>query len=49
VRYPRGADIRVGDLFALGISHPCTAFDKWDVLYRVDEEFNVLEALKTFF
>jgi D-serine dehydratase len=49
LRYPRGADIRVGDLFAFGISHPCTAFDKWDVLYRVDEEFNVLEALKTFF
>jgi D-serine dehydratase len=49
LRYPAGADIRVGDLFAFGISHPCTAFDKWDVLYRVDEEFNVLEALKTFF
>lgn len=49
LRYPPGADIRVGDVFAFGISHPCTAFDKWDVLYRVDEEFNVLEALKTFF
>ena len=35
--------------FAFGISHPCTAFDKWDVLYRVDEEFNVIGAVKTFF
>jgi D-serine dehydratase len=47
--YPAPADVRVGDLFAFGISHPCTAFDKWDVLYRVDEQFNVIEALKTFF
>jgi D-serine dehydratase len=47
--YPAGADIAVGDVFACGISHPCTAFDKWDVLYAVDEEFNVIGALKTFF
>ncbi len=49
LRYPAGADLRVGDLLAFGISHPCTAFDKWDVLYRVDERFDVVEALKTFF
>ena len=49
LRYPSGADIRIGDLFAFGISHPCTAFDKWDVLYRVDEQFNVIGAVKTFF
>jgi D-serine dehydratase len=49
LRYPVGTDIRVGDLFAFGISHPCTAFDKWDVPYRVDEAFDVIEALKTFF
>jgi D-serine dehydratase len=49
LRYPAGADIRIGDLFAFGISHPCTAFDKWDVLYRVDEAFNVIGAVKTFF
>jgi D-serine deaminase-like pyridoxal phosphate-dependent protein len=49
LRYSAGADIRIGDLFAFGISHPCTAFDKWDVLYRVDEELNVIGAVKTFF
>ena len=49
LRYPADADIRIGDLFAFGISHPCTAFDKWDVLYRVDEAFNVIGAVKTFF
>jgi D-serine dehydratase len=49
LEYPVGVDIAVGDLLACGISHPCTAFDKWDVLYAVDEDFNVLQALKTFF
>jgi hypothetical protein len=29
--------------------HPCTAFAKRDVLYRVDEMFNVIGAVKTFF
>jgi D-serine dehydratase len=47
--HPRGADVAVGDMVAFGISHPCTAFDKWRVFYRVDEEFNVTGALKTFF
>ena len=46
---PDGADVRVGDVFAFGVSHPCTAFDKWDVLYRVDDDYNVTGALKTFF
>ena len=46
---PRDADVRVGDLFAFGISHPCTAFDKWQTVFRVDEDFNVTGAVKTFF
>ncbi len=49
MEYPAGDDIAVGDLIACGISHPCTAFDKWDVLYAIDDDFNVLGALKTFF
>jgi D-serine dehydratase len=47
--YPAGAEIAVGDVVSCGISHPCTAFDKWDVLYSIDDDNNVLAALKTFF
>ncbi len=47
--YPEGADLKVGDLIAFGISHPCTAFDKWSVVYRVNENFTVTGAVKTFF
>jgi D-serine dehydratase len=41
--------LQVGDLVGCGISHPCTTFDKWQVLLAVDDAYNVLEALNTFF
>ncbi|KFI05175.1 amino acid deaminase [Massilia sp. BSC265] len=41
--------LRVGDLVGCGISHPCTTFDKWQVLLAVDDAYNVTEALNTFF
>lgn len=41
--------LRVGDLVGCGISHPCTTFDKWQVLLTVDDAYDVLEALNTFF
>lgn len=46
---PAGADLRVGDLVGCGISHPCTAFDKWQMVYEVDEAYAVLGAVRTFF
>ncbi len=49
MRFPAGADIAIGDTIVAGISHPCTAFDKWDVVLRIDEAFNVIGAIKTFF
>ncbi|WP_368856183.1 hypothetical protein, partial [Klebsiella pneumoniae] len=38
-----------GDRIGLGISHPCTTFDKWDIMYLVDEDYNVQDVFKTFF
>ncbi len=49
LRLAPGADVRVGDLVGCGISHPCTAFDKWRVLLTVDEARNVTGAVKTYF
>jgi D-serine dehydratase len=46
---PADAELRVGDLVGCGISHPCTAFDKWQVLFEVDDDYRVLGAIKTFF
>lgn len=42
-------DLAVGDLLGLGISHPCTAFDKWRLLPLVDDDYTVTGAIRTFF
>jgi D-serine dehydratase len=49
LRCPPELDLRIGDRIGLGVSHPCTTFDKWDLLYLVDDEYNVIGGLKTFF
>lgn len=49
LRVPLTSDLRVGDLVGCGISHPCTAFDKWRLLLVVDDEHNVTGAVRTFF
>lgn len=41
--------LRVGDLVALGISHPCTTFDKWRWMPVVDEARTVVDAIVTCF
>jgi D-serine dehydratase len=46
---PADADLRVGDMLGFEISHPCLTFDKWRYLTVVDEQYNVLEAIPTFF
>lgn len=46
---PEGHDFRVGDMVGFGISHPCTTFDKWQVICLVDEDYTVTSAIRTFF
>ncbi|VWX57186.1 Amino acid deaminase [Burkholderiales bacterium 8X] len=40
---------QVGDLIALGISHPCTTFDKWRWIPLVDEHYTITSAITTNF
>lgn len=49
MQMPDGAPLRVGDLVGAGISHPCAAFEKWSWVPVVDDEYNVVEAVKTYF
>ncbi|CCB76564.1 MULTISPECIES: alanine racemase [Streptomycetaceae] len=39
----------IGDWVALGISHPCTAFDKWQAIPLVDADHAVTDYVRTFF
>lgn len=44
-----GTELRVGDLIELGISHPCTAFDKWRVIPVLDADLRVVDVVTTWF
>src|SRR5262249_12390826 len=46
---PPDSGLAVGDLVGFGISHPCTTFDKWQVLYVIDDHYDIVDAVRTFF
>jgi D-serine deaminase-like pyridoxal phosphate-dependent protein len=43
------ADLQVGDWLALGLSHPCTSFDKWQLIPVVEADGTVVDYVRTFF
>jgi D-serine dehydratase len=42
-------NLRVGDMIAFDISHPCLTIDKWRTLAVVNAQFDVIEVIETFF
>ncbi|MCX5194722.1 amino acid deaminase [Streptomyces sp. NBC_00249] len=42
-------DLQVGDWVALGMSHPCTIFEKWPMIPVVTADGTVTEYVRTFF
>ena len=44
-----GSTFGIGDRLGFGVSHPCTTFDKWRLLFEVDDEDVVVDAIATFF
>jgi D-serine deaminase-like pyridoxal phosphate-dependent protein len=49
LRLPADSALAPGDLVGMGISHPCTTFDKWRVIAVVDDDYHVIDAIHTFF
>jgi D-serine deaminase-like pyridoxal phosphate-dependent protein len=53
VRVEAGSELTVGDVVKLGLSHPCTAFDKWRAIPMIDSadllEPRVNDVALTFF
>ena len=39
----------VSELIGLGISHPCTTFDKWKLIPLVNDDYDVVDLIHTFF
>ena len=46
---PEGCELQPGDEVELGISHPCTTFDKWRWIPVVDDDDRIVDVLRTFF
>ncbi len=45
-----GADtLDVGEWVCLGLSHPCTAFEKWQLIPEVEADGTVTDYIRTFF
>ncbi|WP_030981391.1 amino acid deaminase [Streptomyces sp. NRRL S-1813] len=45
----RAGNLEVGDWVGLGLSHPCTSFDKWQLIPLVEQDGTVTEFIRTFF
>jgi len=49
LRIPPGTQLKIGDLLGFGVSHPCTTFDKWKLLLVVNDQYDVVDGVLTFF
>lgn len=46
---PPKSRLKVGDHVGFGIAHPCTTFDRWPVMMMIDDDYRVVDAIRTFF
>jgi D-serine dehydratase len=46
---PADADLRIGDMIAFDISHPCLTWDKWRQVAVLDRDYRVVDLLQTYF
>jgi D-serine deaminase-like pyridoxal phosphate-dependent protein len=44
-----GEDVKIGNWLKFGISHPCTTFDKWQMIPVLDRDDRVVDLIRTFF
>ncbi|NGN69974.1 amino acid deaminase [Streptomyces sp. A7024] len=44
-----GVELEVGEWVALGLSHPCTIFDKWQLIPVTEADGTVTELVRTYF
>ncbi|MFJ3893484.1 amino acid deaminase [Streptomyces sp. NPDC090083] len=49
LRTAPGADLEVGDWIGMGLSHPCTSFDKWQLIPVAEADGTVVDYIRTFF
>lgn len=46
---PADTPLTIGDVVCFGVSHPCTTFDKWRMLYIIDDDYRIVDIVRTYF
>jgi D-serine dehydratase len=49
LKCPTDSPLQIDDMVAFGVSHPCTTFDRWQLIHLVDDHYAVTGAIRTFF
>ena len=49
LRTDEGTGLEVGDWVGMGLSHPCTSFDKWQLIPLAEADGTVVDFIRTFF
>ncbi|HVL57593.1 MAG TPA: amino acid deaminase, partial [Burkholderiaceae bacterium] len=49
LQIPADDPLAIGDWIGFGVSHPCTTFDKWRLIWGVDDDGRVTRAIRTYF
>jgi D-serine deaminase-like pyridoxal phosphate-dependent protein len=49
LRVTSSTELEIGDILIFGISHPCSAFDRWRLLMLVDDDDRITDGILTFF
>ncbi|MFF3483657.1 amino acid deaminase [Streptomyces sp. NPDC002701] len=49
IRTAGDTGLRVGDWVGMGLSHPCTSFDKWQLIPLVERDGTVVDYIRTYF
>ncbi|MFS8200991.1 amino acid deaminase [Streptomyces sp. CWNU-52B] len=49
IRTGEGSELEVGDWVGMGLSHPCTSFDKWQLIPVVEHDGTVVDYIRTYF
>jgi D-serine dehydratase len=48
MRLMNDSPLAVGDLVGSHVSHPCTSFDKWRLVPLVDDNYDVIGAIRSY-
>lgn len=49
MRVLAGHRLRVGDMVVCGVSHPCGAFEKWQLVMVINDAYDIVDGVRTYF